>query len=165
LGHAAPGFGAHRAGELQVLLNDVLTFGDVDPVRIQPARRRLPERAAIEPDDATGARHPGEERRLDQPLEIGGDVVAFGAERPPHLEPGRRRPIPEHDGARDDGDEREKRLVHAIHQPVDPRIGKRATQRAHGRQRVHEIAERPEPHDQNPLQGPRLRAPGPRSPH
>ena len=66
-----------------------------------------------------------------------------------------RRSIANHDDGREKRHEREKVPVRRIDEPIDLDRGESPMDRAHRRKRVHEVAERSKPNDEQPLQGQR----------
>ena len=140
---------AERRAEGEVPVDDVLRAADVRRLRIEQPRRAFPHLSAPEADDAAGARSARQHGGLQQPLEVDGRVVTRGAQRAQQAREGRRRPQPRGRQATvDDRHELDELAAAIADQPVDVRRGKCAPQRRDGRDRVHHVAQRGKPHDE-----------------
>jgi hypothetical protein len=117
---------------------------------VEPRRRRLAHRVALEADHARRARRAREHRRLDQALEVERHVVAAAAQladEPRHLAPPPPR-VDRHPLVETAHELEDARVPH-VHEPVDPRGRPRPPTRREHRQRVHDVAEGAEPDDED----------------
>jgi hypothetical protein len=119
---------------------------------VERARQRLAQVQPAEPDHPWRTRRARQGCGLHQALKIDRGVVSRGAELAGRFDQAHAlsgtATIPKRQPGVEDGDQIEDLAMPGAHQPVDDGIGERPPQRRRHRNRVDDVAECAQPHDQ-----------------
>ncbi len=143
--HAYP----HRSQNREILFNDMAGCEVALCFRVEQARCSFAQQRRRESEDSRCAGRPSKHRRLQQPLQIDGNIVTASSEMPHCLDNGRTPGCPHRHTRIDRGDQLQQVVVSHIDKPVDLRLRVRSTNRRRCWDRMNDVSQRAETDDEN----------------